>query len=124
MKNSASRENNSNSIFLAEENVFSWKSGIGKDLFIMLVVGIVAFIILIAIEAGAIKMIKQLIFPHIKRNYHNENSVTDDDVLREKQRIDRMSPQQLKYETLAMKDVSKFYGSLCAVNKTSIAIKR
>lgn len=101
----------------------SWNGGIGKQLVLMLCVGIVTFIILIVIEAGAIKMLKQLIFPYIKRNYRNDNPITDGDVLREKQRIDRMGIQELKSETLAMKDVSKFYGSLCAVNKTSIAIK-
>lgn len=112
-----------NCIFLTDQNVFSWNDGIGKDLVLMICVSIAVYIILIVIEAGAIKMIKQYIFPHIKRTYPNDNTVTDDDVRREKERIDRMGLQQLKSETLAMKDVSKFYGSLCAVNKTSIAIK-
>lgn len=107
-----------------DQNVFSWDDGISKYLLVMLCVGIVAYIVLIVIEGGAIKMLKQLIFPHIKRKYPNDNSVTDDDVLREKERIDRMGLHELKSETMVMKDVSKFYGSLCAVNKTSMAINR
>lgn len=91
---------------------------------LMFCVGIVAFVILIVIEAGAIRMIKQKIFPHIKRRYPNTDPATDDDVLREKERIDRMGLKELKSETMAMQNVSKFYGSHCAVNKTSIAIKR
>lgn len=110
--------------FLAEQNIFSYNDGIGKYMLTMICVGIAAFIILIIIENGVIRMIKQTIFPHIKRHHPNDNSVIDDDVLREKERIDRMSQKELKSETLAMQNVSKFYGSLCAVNKTSIAIKR
>lgn len=111
-------------IFLAEQSIFSWNGGISRYLVTMLSVGIVAFIILLIIEKGVIRMIKQVIFPHIKRRYPNDNSIIDDDVLNEKVRIDSMSPAELKSETLAMQNVSKFYGSLCAVNKTSIVIKR
>lgn len=105
-------------------DIFSWNDGISKHLVVMLCVGIIAFIVLVVIEAGAIKMTKQLIFPYIKRRYPNDNSVTDDDVLAEKQRIDQMELNELKAEALVMKNVSKFYGSLCAVNKTSMVIKR
>lgn len=90
----------------------------------MLCEGIVAFICLILIEMGVIRMIKQVIFPHIRRHYPINTSVIDDDVFREKERIDKMTLKQLKSETLVMQNVSKFYGSLCAVNRTSIAIKR
>lgn len=110
--------------FLAGQNVFSYKDGIGEGMVTMLCVAIAAFIILLVIEHGVIRMIKQVIFPHIQRRYPNDDSVVDDDVLREKERIDRMSQNELKAETLAMQNVSKFYGSLCAVNKTSIALKR
>lgn len=109
---------------IVDPNIFSWNDGITKYLVAMLLVGVVAYIILIAIEAGVMRMIKYRIFPHLKRDYSNNDLVIDDDVQREKQRIDRMGLNELKSETLVMKDVSKFYGSLCAVNKTSIAIKR
>lgn len=87
---------------------------------------IAAFFVLIAIEAGAIKMIKQLIFRYIPRAYPNvdANEVIDDDVLTEKERINRMEEQELKSETLVMQNVSKFYGKFCAVNKFSVSIKR
>lgn len=87
---------------------------------------IVSYIVLVCIEAGAIKMIKQFIFRYIKRTYPNvdANEAIDDDVLTEKERINRMGLQDLKSETLVMQNVSKFYGSFCAVNKFSVAIKR
>lgn len=92
----------------------------------MFCTGIVAYIVLICIEAGALKMAKQLIFKLIKRTYPEDdaNDVIDDDVLAEKERINRMEEHELKSETLVMQNVSKFYGSFCAVNKLSVAIKR
>lgn len=92
----------------------------------MFCTGILAYIILIVVEAGAIKMVKQLMFLGMKRTYPNvdSNEVIDDDVLAEKERINRMGLQELKSETLVMQNVSKFYGSFCAVNKFSVAIKR
>lgn len=111
-------------VFFVDKNIFSWDGGISKHLLLMFCVGAIAYIVLIVIEVGTIRMIKQLIFSRMKRHYPDENSVTDDDVLREKERIDRMELNELKSEMLVMKDVSKFYGSFCAVNKTSILINR
>lgn len=88
--------------------------------------GIVVYLILVAIEAGVLKMAKQLIFKHMNRTYPSDdaNGVIDDDVLAEKERVNSMGVQALKSETLVMQNVSKFYGSFCAVNKISVAIKR
>lgn len=52
------------------------------------------------------------------------NEIVDDDVLAEKERINSMGEHELQAETLVMQNVSKFYGSFCAVNKFSVAIKR
>lgn len=92
----------------------------------MFCTGIVVYIILIIVEAGAIKVVKQMIFQQMNRTYPkaNENECIDDDVLAEKERINRMGLQELKSETLVMQNASKFYGSFCAVNKFSVAIKR
>lgn len=107
-------------------NIFSWDRGVGKNLALMSGTGILTYLILILVEAGAIKMVKQLVFKHIKRTYPggDANETIDDDVLAEKERINRMGLHELKSETLAMQNVSKFYGSFCAVNKFSVAVKR
>lgn len=88
--------------------------------------GIVAYLILVLIEAGAIKWAKQLIFKYIQRKYPtgDANEIVDDDVLAENERVNRMGLHELQSETLAIQSVSKFYGSFCAVNKFSVAIKR
>lgn len=92
----------------------------------MFCTSIVAYAILLGIEAGAIKMVKQLIFRYINRTYPNAAvpEAIDDDVQTEKERIDHMTEQELKSETLVMQSVSKFYGKFCAVNKFSVALKR
>lgn len=88
--------------------------------------GAIAYIILIIIEAGTIKMAKQFMLKHIKRAYPNVDASEkiDDDVFAEKERINRMGLLELQSRALVMQNVSKFYGSFCAVNKFSVAIKR
>lgn len=89
------------------------------------VIGIVAYIVLVFIESGVFKFIKTYILNAIPRKYPYQNPNTiDDDVNGEKERIDSMSIQELQSETMAMQNVSKFYGQFCAVNQISIAIKR
>lgn len=107
-------------------NIFSWDRGIGKNLVVMCCTGIVTYLVLVLVEAGAIKMVKQLIFKYIKRTYPTgeSNEIVDDDVLAEKERINRMELHELKSETLVTQNASKFYGSFCAVNKFSLAVKR
>lgn len=91
----------------------------------MLCTGVITYLVLIIIEYGVLKTIKQLIFQHIKRTYpSNAPEVDDEDVQAEKDSINKMTPEDLKSETLAMQNVSKFYGRFCAVNKFSISIKR
>lgn len=91
----------------------------------MIGTGIVAFIILLVIEYGGIKLIKSCIFSFLPRTYptQNEESI-DSDVRAEKERIDRLSLNDLKSETMIMQNVSKFYGKFCAVNQISLSIKR
>lgn len=90
-----------------------------------LCIGIIGFIILIIIEFGAFKMLKQLIFNKITRNYPTYGPQTvDDDVLVENKRINQMTENDLKRETLVMQNASKFYGKFCAVNKFSVSIKK
>lgn len=105
-------------------NIFSWDKGIGKNLVCLFCTGIIAYGLLIAIEIGAFKPLKEFIFRIIKRTPPNdEQTPVDGDVLAEKERINQITPQMLKSETMIMQNVSKFYGKLCAVNKFSVSIK-
>lgn len=106
-------------------NIFSWKEGISKNLVLMIFTGVAAYIVLIGIELGGLRLVRQLIFRYMKRSYPDNGPETeDDDVAAEKDRINNMSPQELQSETMVMQNVSKFYGKFCAVNKISVAIKR
>lgn len=106
-------------------NIFSWKEGIGKNLVLMIFTGVAAYIVLIGIELGGLRLVRQLIFRYMKRSYPGNGPETeDDDVAAEKDRINNMSPQELQSETMVMQNVSKFYGKFCAVNKISVTIKR
>lgn len=102
----------------------------------MIGIGVVSFIILLAIESGAVKCIKCMptIYPCFgpeaidedDDDSDDDDSNDDDDVRTEKCRIAKMSLNELKSETmpLVMKNVSKLYGTFCAVNKFSVSIKR
>lgn len=91
----------------------------------MILTGIIVYIVLLLIEFGAVKFIKMQIFQFIKRNYPYQNPNTmDDDVIVEKERIDKMQKNELQKEPMVMQNVSKFYGSFCAVNQFSVAVKR
>lgn len=48
----------------------------------------------------------------------------DDDVLAEKKQIENMTDEQLRSQAIVMKNVSKFYGKLCAVDDISLSVER
>lgn len=107
-------------------SILGWNdTGLGKNLVLMIVTGVVSYLFLLAIDFGAIKFFKTLLFNYIPRTYpYTDPSSVDDDVLAEKERIDQMSLAELQSETMVMQNVSKFYGTFCAVNKFSVSIKR
>lgn len=100
---------------------------IGLNILSMVVCGIVAYLLLLAIEYGAIKWI----MTYIKRNVFkvtkapkDDDSDLDDDVLIENEFIDNMTEDHLRSQSIVMQNVSKLYGQFCAVNKVSLSIKR
>lgn len=91
----------------------------------MIGTGVGAFLVLVFIESGLFKFIRTFILNAIPRKYPYQNPNTiDSDVIAEKERIDNLSEQEMKSETIVMQNVSKFYGRFCAVNKISVAAKR
>lgn len=112
-------------VFIANR-VFAWSDeGIGKNLALMIGVGIISFVALVFIESGLFKFIKSFVLGLIPRTYPYQNhDNVDNDVRIEKERIDQMTIQELKSETMVMQNVSKFYGQFCAVNQISVAVKK
>lgn len=97
----------------------------------MLLTGTVAYIILIIIELGSIKMLKMFILKLIRLGVGNRGDTDndnldaiDDDVQAEKIRIDQMTDVELQSEAVVLKNVSKHYGQFTAVKNVSFSINR
>lgn len=112
--------------FFAEVDYFAWKEpGIGRNLVYLLVSGLIFFLILLIVEYRLLEGFAYLLCSVFKRDLPSasEDNFLDDDVLAEKQRLNRMPMDEIKSHNLLMKQVSKFYGSFLAVNQISVAIK-
>lgn len=101
------------------------KFGIALDLLVMALCGVVAFILLVLIEIGAFRMLTASLCKDVDRPYpFSELEFVDEDVLAEKMRIKCMPTEELQSQMVVMKNVSKFYGEFCAVNRISVSIKK
>ncbi|XP_031638209.1 ATP-binding cassette sub-family A member 3-like, partial [Contarinia nasturtii] len=105
----------------AKSNAFSWdydKNGILRNLTYLVIVGVVSFGILAAIELSkSFEILKN------KTQSLNINDI-DDDVLKEKQNVDAMTKAELRVTNLVLRKLTKNYSGFVAVNKMSIAVKR
>lgn len=91
----------------------------------MVVIGIIAYLLLLAIEYGAFKWMFSFASKNVRNNVSNVHpSTVDADVLAEKERISRMSNSDLRAQAVVLRKVSKFYGNFCAVSNISLSIKR
>lgn len=113
------------------------KGGIIINMASMIIVGIMTYLLLLFIESGAFKRLMLITFKRVLGLFKRISSSNDmpldgditrdddddKDVLAERDRINDMTENELRSETLVMKNVSKFYGNLCAVDKISLAIR-
>lgn len=110
-----------------QPSLFSFgREAIGLNIVVMIVIGMAAYILLIVIERGALRLLQSHMSKWRKRMNNNsyELGPVDDDVQAEKDRIDQMTTEDLKSETMVLQDVSKFYGSFQAVKNVSFTIKK
>ncbi|XP_065074349.1 phospholipid-transporting ATPase ABCA3-like [Ochlerotatus camptorhynchus] len=113
-----------------DTEIFSFQpNGISRNLVYMLAVGIVSFTILLLKELRYfdcnIKCQKPWGSAPISAVTESKETVAineDTDVNEEKQRIASMQGAVLTDHTLAMKDVSKYYGSFQAVNELTLTV--
>lgn len=88
-------------------------------------VGVVSFIILIIIEYRLLHKTIYCILSYFQRELPlKAEGVDDNDVYKEKIRIDAMQLEDIQTHNLVMQKLSKFYGSFLAVNQLSIGIKK
>lgn len=98
---------------------------IGLNLVAMIVIGVAAYIFLIAFEGGSLNPLQSHLTKWRKQtNITYEFGPVDDDVQAEEDRINAMTTEHLKSETLVMQNVSKFYGPFQAVKNVSFTIKK
>lgn len=113
-------------ITFSEKNIYAWDDpGIGCYLTYMAVTGIVFFAILFLIEFRVFSMI----FYHISNAFATKTFTLnvddiDEDVLEEKNKVDEMTPDDLRANNLVLDKLTKFYGKLLAVNQVSVAVQR
>lgn len=90
----------------------------------MILIGIIAYLLLLSIEYGVFKWIFSFIPRRAKIVPMDDLVDVDDDVLAEKEQINRMTDDELRSQAIVMKNVSKFYGIFCAIKQISLSIKR
>lgn len=105
---------------------FDWKvPGIGRNIGFLTFVGVVFFLIVFLRELGYFKHL------HYKmstaKGYPNIDLRAcismDSDVATEKQRVQNMSCDEIQTSSLVMKDMSKFYKDLLAVNSVCVGVE-
>lgn len=109
-----------------EVDYFEWaEPGIGRNLIYMLCTGCFCFAVLLIIEYRLLASVVYAVLSIFQRQLppETEDAVLDDDILAEKQRVNAMSEDDIGFNNLVIKKVSKFYGKFLAVNQISIAIK-
>lgn len=120
--------------------VFAWdEKSVLKDLLYMTATCLIATAFLLIIEHGIIRRalsnlrrrepptqpqpIGQLIDGNVIAMDVVNNNLEDDDVSDLTSRINAMSVDELKSQSLVLQNVSKYYGSFLAVNQVSLEIK-
>ncbi|XP_055535484.1 phospholipid-transporting ATPase ABCA3-like [Wyeomyia smithii] len=106
-------------------DVFSFDNlGIVRNLLFLLFVGASAFCLVLAFEYRLVERIMQKVRKSMLRQWTPPPSEEDSDVLTEKKRVQSMPFTDLRHYNLVMKDITKYYKSLLAVNKLSVAVDR
>uniref|UniRef100_A0A336LUW2 CSON001511 protein n=1 Tax=Culicoides sonorensis TaxID=179676 RepID=A0A336LUW2_CULSO len=105
---------------------FSWsRPGIGKNIFMMVFMGAIAFTILFLIEYRIFHRLfhkgKQLVKLSVAPA---EEGFVEEDVQIEKDRVQKMDAAQIQFNHLLFTDLTKYYGKLLAVNQLSLAVDR
>ncbi|KXJ81820.1 hypothetical protein RP20_CCG016932 [Aedes albopictus] len=97
--------------------------GINRNLLFLAFVGVSSFLVILALEH---RLIHRIINSVYKRKYPLTPAPAneDSDVTAEKKRVQAMSPIERNQYNLVMKDLTKYYKKLAAVNNLSVAIDR
>ncbi|XP_029725464.2 phospholipid-transporting ATPase ABCA3 [Aedes albopictus] len=97
--------------------------GINRNLLFLAFVGVSSFLVILALDY---RLIHRIINSVYKRKHPLTPAPADEDsdVTAEKKRVQGMSPIERNQYNLVMKDLTKYYKKLAAVNNLSVAIDR
>ncbi|XP_058465469.1 phospholipid-transporting ATPase ABCA3-like [Malaya genurostris] len=98
--------------------------GIIRHLLTLTIVGLLAFMLILAFEYRFVARLMQKFRKPRNQLLMQSDTGVDSDVLAEKKRVQMMSVAELSNHNLVMKDLTKYYKSLLAVNQLSVAIDR
>ncbi|XP_032295539.1 phospholipid-transporting ATPase ABCA3 isoform X3 [Drosophila virilis] len=99
---------------------FAWEyPGVLIEILTMVCVGIIIFLLLVLGSYGI-----HLNFEFLKRKRHPDpRTDMDDDVLKEKLRVENMSPEEKAAKNLVLDNLVKYYGPFLAVNQVSLCVE-
>lgn len=96
--------------------------GIGRNVIFSIFMGVVLMGTLLGIEFRIFDMILNLVRSQRVPVIGSGEIEMDDDVLQEKLKIKGMSFEELKNTTLVLKDITKYYNDLLAVNRLCLGV--
>ncbi|XP_055537148.1 phospholipid-transporting ATPase ABCA3-like isoform X2 [Wyeomyia smithii] len=108
-----------------DTDIFTWEpEGINRQLMYMGGTGIIGFIVLFAIEYRLFDRLfgkgHRLL---AQRPPIDDPNDIDDDVRAEKDRVSRMTAEQISSKNLVMHDLTKYYKRLLAVNQLNVSVE-
>ncbi|KAK5642701.1 hypothetical protein RI129_008868 [Pyrocoelia pectoralis] len=106
-------------------NYYAWKApGIGRNVLFSSMVGIFLITILLLIEFRILERVKYALQRKKVRPDPPLVENEDNDVIREKEKIQNMSINDIKKYNLVLQNVTKYYKNFLAVNKICLAVNR
>ncbi|XP_018330699.1 ATP-binding cassette sub-family A member 3 [Agrilus planipennis] len=110
-------------------NYYEWKDpGIGRNLTFSALVGAFLIVVLLLLEYRVFHNLKYFFKPFSSKeqvSVQNDADPDEDfDVFQEKQRIRNAAVYELENTSIALRDVTKFYGKFLAVNNICLTVDR
>ncbi|RZC38259.1 ABC tran, AAA 21 and/or SbcCD C domain containing protein, partial [Asbolus verrucosus] len=108
------------------QDYFKWESpGIGRNVLYSFLFGSILFLLLNAVEYRFFSKMFDRLFGDHGNQVPQKNSVEDEDVLREKEKVHSTPEMQLlKDHVVVLKDVTKYYKNFLAVNGLCLGIQQ
>ncbi|XP_017768274.1 PREDICTED: ATP-binding cassette sub-family A member 3 [Nicrophorus vespilloides] len=106
------------------ENYYQWeKPGILRNIIISMGIGTLMFVILFLKETRVFTRIKYA-FMKKNKNVETPESEYDTDVFAEKTKIEIMTDDEMREQSLVLRDVTKYYKDFLAVNGICLGVNR